>query len=135
MPSSGGTLGTMDRLSAFVRDYLIKHDVSERALAKRAVDPESGLKLNNGWINQLVLAQVIKAPERWRLRALAVAMQVPVQMLAELAAAQWLGVDVAEVSVGGGAEWVAITVPAGLSPEKREQFVRMAEDMARHFGT
>jgi hypothetical protein len=133
MPSSGGTPGDADagRLSRFIRDYLAERDTSERALARRAVDPDTGLTLQHGWINQLAMGRVSRAPELWRLRALAVAMGVPAARLAELAAAQWLGVDVAEVGTDDGG-WVAVTVPPGLSPEERERFVRMAEDMARH---
>lgn len=133
MPSSGGTPGAEEtgRLSRFIRDHLAEHDTSERALARRAIDPDTGLTLQHGWINQLAMGRVSRAPELWRLRALAVAMGVPAARLAELAAAQWLGVDVAEVGTDDGG-WVAVTVPSGLSPEERERFVRMAEDMARH---
>lgn len=133
MPSSGGTPGTAetDRLSRFLRDYLAEHDESERALSRRAVDPETGLTLQHGWINQLAMGRVSRAPELWRIRALAAAMGVPAARLAELAAAQWLGVDVAQIGTGDGG-WVAITVPPDLSAEERERFVRMAEDIARH---
>ncbi|MGW3346758.1 hypothetical protein ACWDA3_25895 [Nonomuraea rubra] len=137
MPTSGGTPGSTDdaaSLSTFIRDYLAERDESERALARRAIDPETGFTLQHGWINQLVMGRVSRAPELWRLRALAVAMGVPAEMLAELAAAQWLGVDVARVRTGGG-DWVAVSVPPGLSPEERERFVRMAEDIARHIAT
>lgn len=131
---SGGTPGNAEQnrpLSRFIRDYLIEHDESERKLAGRAIDPDTGLKLQHGWINALALGNVSRAPELWRLRALAAAMGMPAARLAELAAAQWLGVDVAQVPAGDGG-WVAVTVPAGLSPEERDRFVRMAEDMARH---
>ena len=133
MPSSGGTPGNADRdhLSRFVRDYLADRDESERAMALRAVDPDTGFDLQHGWINQLVKGKVSRAPELWRLRALAAAMGVPEAMLAELAAGQWLGVDVAQVRAGDGS-WVAVTVPAGMTGEQRDRFVRMAEDMARH---
>lgn len=133
MPPSGGTPGSAaeDRLSAFIRQYLDEHDESERALARRAMDPTTGLTLQHGWINQLVLGRVTRAPELWRLRALAVAMGVPAERLARFAAIQWLGVDVAEVD-GADGEKVAISVPPDLSPEDRERFIRMAEDIARH---
>lgn len=132
MPTSGGTHGKTDQLSAFVRTYLAEHDESERALARRAVDPMTGLTLQHTWINSLAHGTMSRAPELWRLRALAAGMNVPVQMLAELAAAQWLGVEVAEFSVGGGKDWVAVSVPEGLSPEERARFIRMVEDIARH---
>lgn len=133
MPPSGGTHGDTDqnRLSQYVRAYLDEHNESIRTLAARAVDPETGFALQHGYISSLVKTQVAKAPEIWRLRALAAAMKVPARMLAELAAMQWLGVEVAEV---GGEDWVAVTLPAGLSEEERQRFIAMAEDIARHFG-
>ncbi|MFB4285659.1 hypothetical protein ACBJ59_61105 [Nonomuraea sp. MTCD27] len=118
-------------MSSFVRDYLHEHEESERALAVRAVDPETGFTLQHGWINQLTKGRVSRAPELWRLRALAAAMSVPVTMLAELAAAQWLGIQVAEIKAGEE-DWIAVTIPKGLTPAQRERFVRMAEDIARH---
>ncbi|MFI9558816.1 hypothetical protein [Nonomuraea endophytica] len=164
MPTSGGAPGGAGQLSAYVRTYLEERDLSERALAERAIDPETGFALQHGWINQLAKGRVPRAPEVWRLRALAAAMQVPIRLLADLAGAQWLGIEVAEVATGEG--WVAIAVPAGLSPEQRarfaervgalqgredgdwvaisvpaswseeekDRFVRMAEDMVRHLG-
>lgn len=131
MPTSGGAPGNADQLSTFVRDYLHEHEESERALAVRAVDPETGFVLQHGWINQLTKGRVSRAPELWRLRALAAAMNAPMILLAELAAAQWLGVEVAEIK-SGEEDWVAVTIPKGLTPAQRERFVRMAEDIARH---
>ncbi|MGW5689126.1 hypothetical protein [Nonomuraea sp. NPDC003754] len=131
MPSSGGTPGTNDQLSRYIRDYLVEHDESERALALRARDPETGLKLQHGYINSLAKNTVLRAPELWRLRALAAAMQRPARVLAELAAAQWLGVEVAEIPKEGGEDWVAVTVPKDMSTEEREGFVLFAQDIVR----
>ncbi|NJP93953.1 hypothetical protein HCN51_31715 [Nonomuraea sp. FMUSA5-5] len=135
MPTSGGAPGNADRLaerlSDFVRDYLREHEESERGLALRATDPETGFSLQHGWINQLVKGRVSRAPELWRLRALAAAMSVPTAMLAEMAAAQWLGVEVAEIRVGKE-EWVAVSVPPDMTPAERARFIRMANDIARH---
>jgi hypothetical protein len=58
---------------------------------------------------------------------------VSVETLANLAAAQWLGVEVARVQSEDGST-VTVTVPPGLSSAEKERFIRMAEDMARHFG-
>jgi len=134
-PSSGGTLGSEEppdqgHLSRFVRDYLARTGVSERTLAEKSIDPVTTLRLKHGWMNLLVHARQDRAPELWRLRALAVGMGAPARRIVELAAAQWLGLDVAEVDTPSGS--VVVTVPEDLSPEKRERFVRMAEDMARH---
>ncbi|MEV0306456.1 hypothetical protein [Nonomuraea fuscirosea] len=122
----------MDRLSAFVRDYLREHQESERRLADRAIDPETGLTLQHGWVNALKNGRVPRAPELWRLRALAVAMSVPASKLAEMAAAQWLGVEVVDVEINQD-EQVAVTVPKGMPPAERARFMRMVQEMARHW--
>lgn len=134
MPTSGGTHGGADQLSTYIRDFLAEHDLSERQLADRSKDPETGFGLNNGYINSLIRGRASKAPELWRLRALAAGMRVPASLLAKLAAAQWLGVEVAEIATGE-ADWVAVSIPEDMSPEERERFVRMAEDIARHMKT
>lgn len=133
MPTSGGTHGSTpaDRLSIFVRDWLAEHDESTRGLADKAVDPKTGFQLQHGWIASLARGRVPRAPDLWRLRALAAGMGVPVRLLAELAAAEWLGLEVAEVPVGSDSA-VVVTVPEGLSEEERARFRRMAEDLARH---
>ncbi|MFI6819215.1 4-oxalocrotonate tautomerase family protein [Nonomuraea sp. NPDC050328] len=135
MPPSGGTPGSADRddLSRYVRDYLAEHNESERALARRSRDPQTGLSLVHTWINSLVLG-ITPAPSLWRLRALAAGMGVPTRLLAELAAAQWLGVEVMEAATSNDEDWVTVTVPKGLTPEEKERFVRMVEEMARHMG-
>ncbi len=134
-PSSGGTLGSTDQindhLSRYVRDYLRTTDTSERALAAKCRDPQTGLPLRHGWINQVINGAVERAPELWRLRALAAGIGVPVRVLAELAAAQWLGLETVEVSTGRESS-VVIPVPEGLSEAQLQRFRRMAEDMARH---
>lgn len=127
MAESGGT-PPIEALSAYVRDWLSEHDESARRLAVRAVDPASGMTLSHGYISQLMVGKV-KAPELWRLRALAAGMRVPAQRLAELAALQWLGVDVVNVSAGGETS-VTVTVPPGLTPEERAKIVKLAENMA-----
>jgi anti-sigma factor ChrR (cupin superfamily) len=130
MAESGGT-PPIEALSAFVRDWLAEHDESVRGLSRRARDPVSGFVVNHGYIAQLIHGTV-KAPELWRLRALGVGMGVPAQRLAELAALQWLGVEVAHVSVGEDDDRnVLFTVHRPLTPEERAKMIKLAEDMAR----
>ncbi|MEU1731419.1 hypothetical protein [Streptosporangium sp. NPDC020145] len=135
MPSSGGTLGSTgtgqgDHLSRYIKDYLAREQTSERALAARSRDPVTTLTLKHGWINQLVNNGVERAPELWRLRALAAGMGVPVRVLTELTAAQWLALSVEELPAGEDAV-VLINVPEGLTPDQKERFRRMAEGLAR----
>ncbi|GAA3417741.1 hypothetical protein GCM10018952_50820 [Streptosporangium vulgare] len=129
-PQSGRTPGS-NPLSQLVKQHLADTGLSLRELAEKCRDPQSDRTLIYSWIDSLVHGRMARAPEVWRLRALAAGMGVPTQRLAELSAVQWLGVDVAEVAAGDRS-WVAVTVPPGLSAEARDRFVRMAEDLARH---
>jgi hypothetical protein len=149
-PSSGGTRGGApdsddhvgrDHLTRYVKEYIDQRrpKESERSLAQRCIDPVTTLRLRHGWINDLVNGTIDRAPELRRLRALAAGMDVPVRLVVELAAAQWLELDVTEVQIAeapaGDESWVAVTVPQNLTPEERQRFVRMAEDMAKHMGS
>lgn len=131
MPQSGGTPGSTKPLSQRVKKHLDETGLSLRDFAEKCRDPQSDRALVYSWIDSLVHGRMTRAPEMWRLRALAAGMGVPAQWLAELSAAQWLGVDVAEVEAGERS-WVAVTVPPGLTPEARARFIRAAEDLARH---
>lgn len=128
--------GERDHLTRYVKDYLARTGESARGLARRSRDPVTTISLRHGWINEIVNGERELPPDLPRLRALAAGMGVPVEVVAELAAAQWLGVDVAQVAPGGdgGETRVTVTVPPGLTPEERARFVRVAEDLAKHFG-
>lgn len=131
-PQSGGTPGSTKPLSELVKAHLDgPPKLSLRDFAEKCHDHQSDRSLVHSWIDQLAHGRMARAPELWRLRALSAGMGVPAQRLAELAAVQWLGVEVAEVAAGEGS-WVAVTVPDGLTPEARARFIRMAEDMAHH---
>ncbi|GAA0853210.1 hypothetical protein GCM10009525_82300 [Streptosporangium amethystogenes subsp. fukuiense] len=130
-PQSGRTPGSTNPLSRLVRACRDEAGLSLREFADKCIDPQSDRGLLHNWIGELEHGRLPRAPEMWRLRALAAGMGVPVQQLAELSAKQWLGVDVAEI-VTGERSWVAVTVPEGLTPEERARFVRLAEDLARH---
>lgn len=131
-PQSGGTPGSNKPLSRLVRQHLDETGLSLRELAEKCHEPQGDRTLVHTWIDQLVHGRMARAPELWRLRALAVGMGVPVHVLTELAAAQWLGVDVAEVAAGEESK-VLVTVPESMTLEKRARFVRIVEDLARQW--
>lgn len=118
-------------LTAYVTAYLERTGESERSLARRARDPETGLGVSHGWLGDIVDESMDRAPDLRRLRALAAAMGVDVAILARLAARQWLGVEVEEVQSPAG-DTLTVTVPEGLSQEARKKFRRMVEDLAKH---
>lgn len=133
MHASGGTRGAPDStaLTSYVKAYLEKTGESERGLARRARDPETGIGVSHGWIGDIVDGSMDRAPDLRRLRALAAGMGVDVGVLTRLAAAQWLGIPVEEVQTPEG-DVVIVTVPPGLSQEERKKFRRMVEEMAKH---
>lgn len=118
------------------------HGGSRNAFVRRARDPETGESLHNQWVIDLIGGKVARAPEQWRLRALAEAMassgdtgskaeryRQHLGAIRRLAAAQWLGFQELLERVDGSVAMFG--VPVGLSEEKRLMVVRWAEMMAR----
>ena len=134
MPS-GGPGGQRDDLTRYVADYMTRTGQSVRELARRARDPESGIRPSHGWLQDIVNGHMDRAPDLRRLRALAVAMGEPVETLARLSAAQWLNVDVIQVEADESGDWVGVPVKPGTPEEERERIRRMMADLVRHWET
>jgi len=129
MPAhSAGGDANRAQLTECVRDYLQRTGISAGVLARRCIDPETGQELLAQWVRHLSEGRVRPAPEVWRLRALAQGMQVDLEKLQRLAAAQWLGIEL--VKVGDG-EWLTIEVPPGLTEAKRRIVIETAARLAR----
>ncbi|GIH69490.1 hypothetical protein [Sphaerimonospora thailandensis] len=123
-------------LSAAVWDHLREQaGDSLRSLARRCVDPATGMDLKRPWLADLAAGDIGRAPELWRLRALAAGLGLPLGRVQLLAARQWLGIDLEalDVRVGEG-DHVIVPVPASLSEAGRARVVkwarRWAEDQA-----
>ncbi|OPG10573.1 hypothetical protein [Microbispora sp. GKU 823] len=114
---------------------------SKNAFTERARDPETGNTFRVQWVIDLLNGRVNRAPELWRLRALAAAMAARkgaameqaryrehLETLRHLTAAQYLGL---EVPAPGEDSTASFRVPAGLPLEKRKMVVRWAEMIAR----
>lgn len=148
MVSRTDTTGTDEPkapLSGYVRAFLAREGLSARQFALRGVDPEGdGNRLLVQWVIHLLDDQLSrKAPELWRLRALAAAMAFrpdtgmdrgrynqELNVIKKLTAAQWLEMTVLEVETIDGSI-VTISVPPDLSDEKRQQIREFAEQMVR----
>lgn len=132
-------------LSDYVKAYMKREDVSANRLAGRARDPETGQRILVQWLINLANAQLTdKAPEMWRLRALAAAMSTSstgsvgsakyreqLDVIKKLTAAQWLDLtEVLDVETSSG-DVVTVSVPPNLAPEARERIRQWAEQMAR----
>jgi len=133
-------------LSMYVQAYMEREGLSARQFAARAVDPEGdNQRLLVQWVLYLADNQLSrKAPELWRLRALAAAMATDpdtgldreryrreLDTVKKLAAAQWFEMtEVLDVPVSDGSI-VTVSVPPSLSDEDREKIRRWAEQMAK----
>lgn len=120
--------GTGARLSTYVREYMERTGVSNLALARRSVDPETGDELLPQWIKHLIENRIPRSPEQWRYRALAAGMGADVDEIRRLAAAQWIGVELAETDAG---EWITLEVPTGLTDADRRIVRETAISLAR----
>jgi len=130
-------------LSDYVQSYLDRTGLSRRQMAEQCRDPETGQTLNHTYIGDLISDRVPRAPEMWRLRALAAGTRSDsvtegqeeeyrrrLEELKRLAAIQWLDLgDVLRVDTGEGG-WITVSVPPTLSDRRRQTVIRMAEEMA-----
>lgn len=131
MPPRDTSTTSDQPLSDYVKAFMDSSSMSTRQLADRCRDPESGQSLNHSYINSLRTNRVPRAPELWRLRALAAGTGGNLDEFKRMAAIQWLDLgDVLRVDVGGGT-FVTVTVPADTSVRKRRKIIRMAEALAR----
>jgi hypothetical protein len=130
-------------LSDYVQHYLDRTELSARQLARQSRDPETGQVLNHTYIGAVAANEVPRAPELWRLRALAAGMRSEgaaegteeyrrrFEELKRMAAIQWLDLgDVLRIDTGGGT-WITVNVPARLSERRRQRIIKWAEGMAR----
>ncbi|MFI7630293.1 hypothetical protein [Microbispora rosea] len=114
---------------------------SKNAFTGRARDPDTGNTFRVQWVIDLLNGKVNRAPEMWRLRALAAAMasgtdtgldralyREHLETLRHLTAAQYLGL---EVPAPGESSTASFRVPGGLPAEQRKMVVRWAEMIAR----
>lgn len=132
-------------LSDYVQAYRDRKSLSNNRLSGWCRDPETGQRILVQWLINLVDGQLTdKAPEMWRLRALAAGMSTSdsgslntgeyrdqLEAVKRLTAAQWLELtEVLDVETSRG-DVVTVSVPADLSPEAREKIRQWAEGMAR----
>jgi len=147
MPSRADT-GTESRrtpLIDYVQAHIERAGITPNKLVGLARDPETGQRILPDWLYKLLDDRLTdKAPERWRLRALAAGMassesgsvdpaeyRKQHQVVKRLTAAQWLDLDeVLEVPASDGTI-VTVSVPADLPEEDRERIRKWAEQMAR----
>ncbi|WP_327376245.1 XRE family transcriptional regulator [Streptomyces sp. NBC_01216] len=123
------TLTGRTDLSDLVRDRRAELRLSLRGVEGRTVDPATGEPLcKYSWVNKLGKGLAVDAPTYPQLRALAVALELPLGKIQDAAGAQFFGIDTVW-SVSGEARALAVRADR-MTPEQREQLLRLIETFA-----
>ncbi|MFK0062675.1 helix-turn-helix domain-containing protein [Streptomyces werraensis] len=105
--------------------------VSLRKLADQSVDPDtSGRPVKFGWLSKLERGEPTEAPTPAVLRALAVGLSLPLRVLQEAAAAQYLEMQSFIWSQDRTTRVLAAHIEE-MSEEERQQLADIAETFAR----
>jgi transcriptional regulator with XRE-family HTH domain len=105
--------------------------VSVRKLAEQSVDPEADERpVKFGWISKLERGQSTEAPSPAVLRALAAGLSLPLRVLQEAAAAQYLDMESFVWSQDRTTRVLAAHIEE-MSAEERQQLADIAETFAR----
>ncbi|WP_406398753.1 helix-turn-helix domain-containing protein [Streptomyces uncialis] len=114
-----------------VRQRRAELGISLRELEGRAVDPETGERAKFGWISKVENGKSTDAPTREILRALAVGLGLPILILQQAAAAQYLGLHSHEIwSTDRTTRLIAARLDE-MSDEERRQLADIADAWAR----
>ena len=113
-----------------VRQRRAELSVSVRVLADRSVDPETGTQAKFGWISKVERGESTDAPPAAVLRALAVGLSLPLRVLQEAAAAQYLDMESFIWSQDRSTRVLAAHIEE-MSEEERQQLADIAETFAR----
>jgi hypothetical protein len=119
-----------DALSALVREASAAGD-SYGDIAKRAIDPETGLQLTKPWIGDLANGDRKSPPSTAQLRALAVGLRRPLVVIQRAAARQYLDFDARELSGYSDDVRVVVAHLAGMTDAEVRQYRAMIEASER----
>lgn len=115
---------------------LVKHrreelGLSDRALAPRCIDPDTGeAPFAHAWLGRLQRADPsVKAPKINILRALAEGLRLPLEVVRDAAIAQYMGIDPIGDAIWSKDRSIRITVArmSELSEADRAEFAQLAE--------
>lgn len=113
-----------------VRSRRAELGITLRELEARAIDPETGEQAKFGWISKVERGGSTQAPTPAVMRALAVGLQLPVRILQEAAAAQFLDFAGFVWSEDRTTRVLAAQIEE-MSAEERQQLAEIAESFAR----
>ncbi|MGW2226867.1 XRE family transcriptional regulator [Streptomyces formicae] len=83
--------------SDLVRDRRAELGISLRELEARSIDPESGTQVKFGWLGEVENRKSIDTPSLRQIQALAEGLRLPLSVLQEAVAAEFLGMDTRDV--------------------------------------
>lgn len=122
-------------LSDLVRRRRAELGIGQRDLAARCIDPETGQALVSfAWISKIERGlSTVDAPKLPTLRALAAGLSVPLRVVQQAAAAQFMGVEPNEDAIWSQDHSARVVVArmSELSAEDREQLAAMVELFTR----
>ncbi|WP_239697841.1 MULTISPECIES: helix-turn-helix domain-containing protein [Streptomyces] len=104
--------------------------ISVRKLADQSVDPDTGTQAKFGWISKVERGESTDAPSAAILRALSVGLAIPLRVLQEAAAAQYLDMESFIWSQDRTTRVLAAHIEE-MSDEERQQLADIAETFAR----
>lgn len=113
-----------------VRQRRAELGVSVRRLAEQSVDPDTGVQVKFGWISKVERGESTDAPAAAVLRALAVGLSLPLRVLQEAAAAQYLDME-SFIWSGDRTTRVLAAHIEEMTEEERQQLADIAETFAR----
>jgi hypothetical protein len=113
-----------------VRQRRAELGLSVRKLEELSADPETGIHAKFGWIGKLERGEPTEAPSPAVLRALAVGLAMPLRVLQEAAAAQYLDMESFIWSQDRTTRVLAAHIEE-MSEEERAQLADIAETFAR----
>lgn len=113
-----------------VRQRRAELGLSVRKLADQSVDPDSGVQAKFGWISKVERNESTDAPSAAVLRALAAGLSMPLRVLQEAAAAQYLDLESFIWSHDRTTRVLAAHIEE-MSADERQQLADIAETFAR----
>jgi len=122
--------GQRTDFSDLVRDRRAELGISLRELESRALDPETGEQARFGWISKVEKRRPVDAPAPAVLRALAAGLGLPLRVLQEAAAAQFLDMAATVWSDDRTTRVLAARIEE-MTAEERQQLADIAETFAR----
>lgn len=113
-----------------VRQRRAELKISVRKLEELSEDPETGVHAKFGWIGKLERGESTEAPPAAILRALSAGLSLPLRVLQEAAAAQYLDMDSFIWSQDRTTRVLAAHIEE-MTEEERAQLADIAETFAR----